>query len=153
MERLSGRLERDACAYFEAFHRAGTSLDGAAVARMSPVTENLLRGIGCNRAKARREEDFALLHATLGSRNLLQLFPAPGPFAYPSLCGHGMELKRELAGRKIFVPTLWPEVRQNAGASSLEKRYAEDLLPLPCDQRYGPTEMRHIAEAILCAPP
>ena len=42
-----------------------------------------------------------------------------------------MAVKRSLAKKKIYVPTLWPDV--DAPAGNIEKDYAENILPLPDD--------------------
>ena len=57
-----------------------------------------------------------------------------------------MALKRALAQRKIYVPTLWPDVAAEAG--SIEKDYAENILPLPVDQRYDAQDMQRIVDAL-----
>ena len=58
-----------------------------------------------------------------------------------------MELKKRLAEKKIYVATLWPNVLKCDGA--LEKDYAENILPLPCDQSYDVNDMKRIAAALL----
>ena len=58
-----------------------------------------------------------------------------------------MELKKILLERKIYVATLWPNVVRMEG--SLEKNFAENILPLPCDHRYGLKEMDIICEVVL----
>ena len=51
--------------------------------------------------------------------------------------------------RKIYVPTLWPNVLEDVEPNALEYRYTADLLPLPVDQRYGEEEMNLIADVVL----
>ena len=71
----------------------------------------------------------------------------PGPFAYPFYCRNGMEIKKWLALKKIYVPTLWPGVLKCS--ATLARDYAENILPLPVDQRYGAAEMENLADAVL----
>ena len=52
-----------------------------------------------------------------------------------------------LAEKGIFVATLWPNVLQAEGAA-LEKEYAENILQLPCDQRYDEKDMEYVAEQV-----
>ena len=51
---------------------------------------------------------------------------------------------------------LWPNVLEDVEYGTLEYRYATDILPLPCDQRYGMEDMNRIVEAvkdaIICTP-
>ena len=61
---------------------------------------------------------------------------------YPFYVADGARVRREMQRRKIYVPTLWPNVLELP--DSLERRYAENILPLPCDQRYDEEDMRAI---------
>jgi len=51
-----------------------------------------------------------------------------------------------LVAKKIYVATLWPNVLELDG--TLEKDYAENILPLPIDQRYSTKDMRLIIDEI-----
>ncbi len=109
---------------------------------MSRLTHNLLRAVDYEGIKARREENYACLAEGLKMMNSLPDMRPAGPYMYPFRCPNGMEIKRKLADRKIFVPTLWPNVLKCK--RNLEKDYAENILPLPCDQRYGIDDMECI---------
>ena len=50
--------------------------------------------------------------------------------------------------RKIFVPTYWRNIIDHFGEDTMEYDWAANVLPLPCDQRYGEEEMRYIADSI-----
>ena len=71
-----------------------------------------------------------------------------GPFAYPYFHVNGMELRRRLAAKKIFVPTYWKNIIENCEKNSLEYIWAADVLPLPCDQRYGAEDMKYMAAVV-----
>ena len=43
---------------------------------------------------------------------------------------------------------LWPNVPEQQPADSEACRLAEQILPLPCDQRYGAEEMAFIIKAV-----
>ena len=83
------------------------------------------------------------------NRNLLSVREVPGPFAYPLMLENGMQLKKRLAEENIFIPTLWPELSDTLPAESTERRLAENILPLPVDQRYTDKDMHAMAEAII----
>jgi len=87
-----------------------------------------------------------MLHRLLGKRNALQLHVPEGAFMYPLYLADGAAVRRELQKRKIYIPVLWPNVLEQE--DSLERRFAENILPLPCDQRYGSEEMTYMAELI-----
>ena len=143
MRHILGRYEGvSANAYYADFKANDRSFADLPLRAMSKLTHNILGAINYEAAKARREQNFAFLHERFGGRNRLKLNPPPGPYAYPFYCENGMEVKKRLAEQKIYVPTLWPNVLDLDG--TIEKDYAENILPLPCDQRYGAAEMERI---------
>lgn len=146
MKHVLGRFEGVASDYhadFKANDRAFTRLP---LRQMSALTHNLLRAVDYEAVRQRRNENFALLHKHLGHRNPLNSMAPEGPYAYPFYCENGMELKKALAAKKIYVATLWPNVLENG--SPLEQDYTRNILPLPCDQRYGPEDMMRIIEEV-----
>ena len=61
----------------------------------------------------------------------------------------GERVKKELAASKIFIPTLWPNVLDSMPEDTVEFQMAKNILPLPCDQRYGIEEMAKICNELL----
>ena len=53
-----------------------------------------------------------------------------------------------LIRKKIYVPQLWPNVLREQPAESMACRLTREILPLPCDQRYGTEEMIVIIDAV-----
>ena len=109
---------------------------------MSKLTHNILGAIDYEYVKRKREENFAFLAEMLGDKNPLGAKSNVGPYAYPFYIKNGIKVKRALAEKKIYVPTLWPNVLDMDG--TLEKDYAENILPLPVDQRYSREDMERI---------
>ena len=72
-----------------------------------------------------------------------------GTFMYPLLIDGGVEVRKMLQARKIYIPTLWPDVFQFASPGSIEYRMAQDILPLPIDQRYGTDVMEYLVQNVL----
>nr|WP_300898401.1 hypothetical protein [uncultured Acetatifactor sp.] len=64
---------------------------------------------------------------------------------YPFYMEKGLEVKKKLAAKRIYIPTLWPNAVEFGGVA---KDYSENILPLPCDQRYSFLEMRTIVDAV-----
>ena len=58
-------------------------------------------------------------------------------------------IRRKLIEQKIYVPLLWPNVVLETEADSVDRRLAESVLPLPCDQRYDEEDMARVADAVL----
>ena len=98
--------------------------------------------------QVKREENFAALHKALGKMNHLQINFPEAPFMYPLYLENGMKIKKELINRKIYIPTLWPDVFKIAKIEHRAWDYTENILPLPCDQRYNQEDMEYMAEAI-----
>lgn len=148
MKHLLGRFEDgNASEYYAVFKANDNAFKTTPLCAMSAVTHNLLGAIDYAEAKRKREENFAVLHSMLGDKNRLGIVAPEGPYAYPFFCENGMEIKRKLAENKIYVPTLWPKVLTLD--DTLEKDYAENILPLPCDQRYDADDMKIVAESVL----
>ena len=144
---LLGRFESgSASAYYGAFKENDRAFMKQTLRSMSALTENLLGAIDYEAVRARREQNFSVLADALGASNQLNVRMPQGPYAYPYLCENGMEIKRRLAGGGIYVPTLWPNALAMDGTK--EQYFAENILPLPCDQRYGEAEMREIIAAL-----
>ena len=118
------------------------------VKRMSRLTENLLRGIDYDAVAKRRQENFEFLDEEFRDTNELKLKSVYGAFMYPLLVQNGSEIRKVLQKEKIYIPTLWPNVLKEYSADSLEYHYADDILPIPIDQRYGIEEMKHLVEEI-----
>lgn len=146
MKHLLGRYEGTATEYYEDFKANDHSFKDLGLCYMSALTHNILGAIDYKQVKQKREENYAVLARSLGAKNLLLLHMPVAPYCYPFYCKNGMEIKKRLAQKKIFVPTLWPNVLELEG--TLEKDYAENILPLPCDQRYGKEEMKYILKEI-----
>lgn len=144
MRCILGRFEGTASDYYRDYQATGPLFEQMPLRSMSALTRNILRAVDYDAVKNRRSENYAALESALGKRNPLQLKTPEGPYCYPFYCKNGLQIKKYLAEKKIYVPTLWPDVLQLEG--SLEKDYAENILPLPCDQRYGYDDMMIIVD-------
>lgn len=155
MRFLLGRFERTASEFYGEYRANNDYFEDQPAKRISLLTENILASLDYARIMRTREENFAFLHKALAARNELargeaKLVSPPGPFAYPLLVRGGCELRRALAQEeKIYVPTLWPNVVEEAPEGSAAHRFACDILPLPVDQRYGRADMRRIVDALV----
>ena len=145
---LAGRLERSANEFYSAYRENEQRIDELPLRRMSMVTQNLLRGIDYERIKKDRERNFSYLHENLRSINQLELCLPDGPYMYPLLVKDGAEIRRSMQEKRIYIPTLWPNVLQECPIDSLEYQYATDILPIPVDQRYDVGDMETIVDEI-----
>lgn len=151
MEHVLGRFETSASQYFSIFQKNDEALYDLPLRQMSRLTRNLLRAIDYEVVRRKRTENFSVLEEKLGSYNKLKIAKIPGAYCYPFLCDNGAEIRKRLVQQKIYIPTLWPNVTDDPAATELEKFMAQNILPLPCDQRYGTEDMRHMAQAVMAA--
>lgn len=148
MSHILGRYETDAGTYYQKMLDNASTYHHMEIRTMSRLTQNLLKAIDYRAVKERRERNYQLLAKLLPSENPFTRTVPEGPFAYPYYHRDGIHLRKELAKRKIFVPTNWSNVLKDLPADSSEYDWAANILPLPCDQRYGEEEMRHLADTL-----
>ena len=149
MRFLLGRYERTASEFYAEYSANNHRFAEAPVLYMSRLTANLLHAVDYDAVKRRRTENFAQYHAALGAVNQLSLRETEGAFAYPLLVENGAELRAALQQKKIYIPTLWPNVVHDNPADSTEYDMAKNILPLPCDQRYGAEEIAYVTAQIM----
>lgn len=141
MKHILGRLEDDASSHYDEYRKNEDTINTLDLMEMSSITHNILRAIDYENVINRRTVNYMILCNALMDFNKLKLSTPKGPFSYPFYVENGMQLKKQLAERKIYVPTLWPEARAFGG---LEQEFSENILPLPCDQRYCERDMKNV---------
>ena len=149
MEFVLGRYEKDASTFYKKASENNKIFENEDMKNMSKLTQNLLKGIDYDSVIERRNKNFTFLHNSFKDLNKLDLIIPNGAFMYPLYIEGGMEIKKRLASEKIYVPTLWPDVFEICEESLLEFDMAQNILPLPVDQRYSENEMNKIKEEIL----
>ncbi len=145
---ILGRYERTASEFYGESSANNKLFAGEPVKRMSRLTQNLLHGVDYERVRRVRTENFRFLSEGLGELNGLSVRVVQGAFMYPFLTPHADRAKKRMLERKMYIPTLWPNVLKDVPEDWLEWHYAKYILPLPCDQRYGPDEMAQLVETI-----
>ncbi|WP_298827283.1 hypothetical protein [uncultured Planococcus sp.] len=148
MAHILGRFEGTASEYYADFRSSNDLLAEAPLRKMSKLTRNLMGAIDAERACRIRNENYAYLEKQLGLDNPLNLTMPEGAFAYPLLVEDGISVRNRLAEQKIYIPLLWPNVIEDCPEESIEYQYAANILPLPCDQRYGIEDMAYLVEMV-----
>lgn len=149
MRFLLGRFERNASEFYEDYSRNNSLFNSEPIKYMSRITKNLLKSIDYEQVKKRRTDNFNYLADRLGRYNLLKIHSVAGAFAYPLRINNGAEVRCKLQKMKIYIPCLWPNVLNEMNANSLEHCFADEILPLPCDQRYSIDDMNYIAQELI----
>lgn len=151
MTHILGRFEGKASDYHNEFKKNVQSFKEAPIKKMSKITKNILGAIDYDKVIEKRNKNFSHLHKYLQSTNILSIQIPIGSFAYPYHAKNGIEIRKELARGKIYIPTLWPNVLKICPEDSMDYDYVANILPLPCDQRYEVEDMaRVIKELKLC---
>jgi hypothetical protein len=162
MKHILGRFEAGASDYYKDFQKNELDIKDEPLKWMSDFTHNILGAIDYEAVRKIRNENFAKLHENLKVINKLEPAIPDAPFAYPleikdrtGLWGQmpatfpGNEsIRKHLIDKKIYIPTLWTNVLNDTDEGSIEYKYAANILPLPCDQRYGPDDMEYIIHNI-----
>ncbi len=146
---ILGRFERDAQSFYGEYQNHEHEFARREMRGMSKLTQNLLRGIDYDFAKKARTRNFEYCHKMLGKINELDLDVPDGAFMYPLLIRDGKDLKKKLIENKIYVPTLWDDVFDISGSNLLERDFAENIVPLPVDQRYDKSDVEYVLTYIL----
>lgn len=117
--------------------------------KMSALTNRLLRSINYNKAKDARLRNFAYLSEALNSTNLLKIEKPDDqvPMVYP-FWTKDTGLRSKLLEKRVFVARYWPNVMQWTEPQSIEYQLAEQIIPLPVDQRYTIHDMAEILKII-----
>ena len=150
MNHILGRYEGVASEYYNEFRNNQETFINEPIKYMSKLTKNLLGAIDYDKVYKIRNENYDYLDSRLAKYNKREFKKSKGPFAYPFyIKERGTEIRKELSKRKIYVPTLWPNVLNDVSVDSLEYDYAENILLLPCDQRYTIEDMKFIVEQLL----
>lgn len=148
MRFLLGRFERTASEFYNEYSANNHVFASEPIKRMSKLTANLLHGIDYGFVKDRRTANFKLYHEKLKVINKLDLREVEGAFSYPILLENGSELRKVLQKNKIYIPTLWPNVLNEAEGNRTELFMVANILPLPCDQRYTLENIESICEVL-----
>lgn len=148
MKHILGRFEGQASDYYNEFNKNDDAFKELPIKRMSKLTRNILGAIDYQKVIDTRNRNFKYLHDCLGSSNVLEIKLPHGPFAYQYYVENGIEIRKKLAEKKIYIPTLWPNVLKENLEDSIEYDYAANILPLPCDQRYAVEDMERLIEVL-----
>lgn len=136
MHFLLGRYERTASEFYSEYSANNHLFAAEPVKKMSKLTNNLLHGIDYEAVKKQRTENFSVLHNDLKGINRLELTIPEGAFMYPLYIPEGAKVRKKLQEKKIYIPTLWPDVFECCTEEEVEYDMAKNILPLPVDQRY-----------------
>lgn len=145
---LLGRFEKSANEFYPYYSANNRQFIIEEIKIMSKITENILKSLDYEYIRKRRTDNFDYLKSKLNGINKLEISSIDGAFAYPLYLSNADEIRKKLQSKKVYIPTLWPDVFDICDKSVLEYSYAKNILPIPVDQRYGVEDMEYICELI-----
>lgn len=146
---ILGRYERTAGEFYKESSENNNFFRNEPIKKMSKLTENVLHGLDYEYICNKRTENFAYLNQKFSEINYLKICNVKGAFMYPLMIENASVIRKKLVEKKIFIPVLWPNVLDEMPENSVEYRMANNVLPLPCDQRYGFEEMNYIIQEVV----
>lgn len=149
MLHILGRYELGAEKFYQSFKENEAKISLLPIKYMSKLTDNIMRIIDYKYCMKTRSNNYIFLYNELNSLNQLEL-PAniEGAFSYPLLTDNAQNVKEYLVKEKIFIPQYWKEVLDRTSEGTVEYQYTQNILWLPCDQRYTEKEMSYMVEKI-----
>lgn len=144
------RFEESASSAYNLYLESENLISNEDIKRMSKITENILRSLDYDLIIKKRNDNWSRLNESLKKYNKIDVKLDNGPFCYPLLVDNGKKIKELLIKDLIYIPTLWPDVLvDNENSSENVTRYSRDLIPIPCDQRYGFEEIDIVISKII----
>lgn len=148
MSHILGRYECSASEYYPDFQDNERNLKVEPIKYMSKLTHNILGAIDYENVRNIRNKNYDYLSDKLSKYNKIEIHKPDGAFSYPLYLKNGIQVRKELAKYKIYIPTLWPNVIEEMEEESIEFNYSANILPLPCDQRYNLMEMEYLVKEL-----
>ena len=148
---LLGRTDKNASSFYDNYQKAEQRLISQPIKTMSKLTQKILASIDYDEVQKRRKENFEYLHSELKNMNLLNIDDSLEftPFVYPLLNGGECDsMRNKLIETKIYVAKYWSEAYERESTTSIEIFFLNNIIPLPCDQRYDLEDMKKIIEIV-----
>lgn len=147
---LLRRIDSGSAAGYKEFKQNSHTLSEEPMKKMSELTYRILESIDFDEVAYRRKLNFDYLHQVLGPTNQLNI-PDMRNVAAPMVYPHrtkNLQLRERLISNGVFVATYWPNVFKWCDPESTEFHLAQEIIPLPIDQRYSNEDMEHIISII-----
>ncbi len=147
---LMKRKQFGAEAGFADYQANEKKLDNQPIRLMAINTKWILDHIDYDKVIKKRKANFQYLNDSLFDFNQLTLPTLDSfacPMAYPFMMNTKNDLRNVLIENKVFVARYWPNI-ELLEDFELENELANNVIPIPCDQRYGVEEMNRIISVI-----
>ena len=147
---LYTRKYSSAEAGFDFYKRNERALNNQNIRWMSGDTKRILDHIDYDTVVARRLNNYKFLCDKLHKINALSLPEIDTfscPMVYPFVCRDCRDLRMEFIENKVYVAKYWPNVVE-CNNFKTEFYLANNVIPIPCDHRYGEKDMERIIKIV-----
>lgn len=148
MQHMLTRLDQGPEAGYNMYQAAEKSLCDLTPLKMSNITSTILNSYDQLKAKENRKRNFNYLFEALSCENELDLNNDIPAMVYPFLKSNNAKIKQKLTSHRIYPATYWPDVLSRVSEDTLEYYLVNNLLAIPCDQRYSIEDMERIISII-----
>jgi hypothetical protein len=145
---LIKRLESPSNEVYQEYRKVEYELDNLEMKAMSDSTLKVFNTIPIMQIKTIRNTNFSHYNKYFGSINRILFNEFDAPHFYPLWIENGYILKKGLIKKGIFTATFWPNIFENSDTTELEKEMANEIIPLPIDQRYCKEDIMFIISEI-----
>lgn len=121
------------------------SLERPSFTAMSELTHRWVSAQDQAAIKTRRRANYQVLAEYFPNNRLTFDLGTQIPLCYPLSVDDGIGLQQRLAGKRVFCPRYWPEVKP---ANAFERALVEGVVFLPIDHRYSTQDMHRVANIV-----
>lgn len=112
----------------------------------SKITRLIIKSIDYEGVKEIRTRNFKLYEDAFSADNLIKCDKDSVPYLYP--LNIGVDIKKKLVEKNIFVPTLWADTLEDEFVGTDEYLLSKNTLFLPVDQRYDGKDIKYIIDKV-----
>lgn len=133
---------------------ANTYLDNdKAVVNMSKESLEIIRYINFKKILEIRRENVKVLHQALINiktvKSIIESSIDESMLYYPAIFNDRDRTQKVLAEKGIFCPVIWPLPYGAKGICKVADYVSTNMLALPCDHRYGSSDMEYIINMLI----
>ncbi len=141
--------------YMELFAKAENFIEGEnKLNGISDYSLSLINQMDFDTVKIKRRDNFNALYKLIDKTKVKLVIDEIAsankcPFCFPILVESKRdELRKWLVGKKIYCPVLWPLPEEIYLNYEVPAYISDNILMIPCDQRYSTDDMKYIVEKI-----
>lgn len=146
MDSLIKRIDLSPEVGYEDFRKCSEEFHSLPIRYMSQFTKRMMSSIDYRSVAQKRRGNYEYLRSVLGGKTLRN---DEVPMIFPYMVSNdGQTVRTYLIQNKVFVAKYWPNVEKWTGKDAIETWMANNIIPLPIDQRYNMQDMDRILEII-----